>query len=275
MSEETRVPGALPEDLLGEDAELLRSDEEPGADGASSREAYRFTLGEFEGPLDLLLFLIKKNEINIYDIPIARITEEYLSYLELMKMLNLETAGEFLLLAATLIRIKARMLLPRDPGDQEEEEIEDPREALGRLLLEHAKFQRLGVELGEFAERESHRFARHGEPPPSEEQVPADYIEATLFDLLAAFRRAMAHAPSSHEYRVEREEVSLEEMMAEIRERLEPGAPMKLLEVIRAGADRTEIIVLFLAVLELTRQGALQLRQLVPFGDIWLQKRAA
>jgi segregation and condensation protein A len=266
-------PGAVPDDVLGEDAELLAHGEEGGEAGPG--EAYRVNLAEFEGPLDLLLFLIKKNEINIYDIPISRITEEYLEYLELMKMLNLELAGEFLLLAATLIRIKARMLLPRETMEEEDAEIEDPREALGRLLLQHAKFQKLGLELGEYAERESHRFPRAGESPPSEEEVPGDYIEATLFDLLAAFRRALRNTPASHDYRVETEEVSIEEMMEDVRTRIADGDPVLLWKVIRPGADRTELIVLFLAILELTRQGSLSVRQLVPFGDIWLQKRAA
>ena len=277
-----RRPGSVPDDLLAEDAELLtRENAEsggaaPGDDGGTAgAEAYRFTLGEFEGPLDLLLFLIKKNEINIYDIPIARITSEYLEYLDLMKMLNLEMAGEFLLLAATLIRIKARMLLPRESAEEEEEEIEDPRAALGRLLIEHARFQKLGGELGEYAERESLRFERPGETPPPEDQVPGDYIEATLFDLLAAFRRAMKNTPGAHEYRVETEEVSIEEMMEDVRDKLRETGPLLLQAVLRPGADRTEIVVLFLAILELTRQGALLLRQQVPFGDIWLERRAA
>lgn len=229
--------------------------------------AYRVHLTQFEGPLDLLLYLIRKDEISIYDIPIARITGEYLEYLNLMKLLDLETAGEFLLMAATLIRIKARMLMPRDQ-EEEEDEAADPRKELERLLLQHQHFQQLGSELSELAERESRLFARPGERLEGEEEV--EWREATLFDLLTSFRRMMARAPARAEYHVEREEITLEAMIEEIRERLQGKAPVLFWTLPRGEASRPELVVLFLAVLELARQGSLQLRQAAPFGEIWV-----
>jgi segregation and condensation protein A len=237
-----------------------------------SESAYRVRLPRFEGPLDLLLYLIQKNEIDIYDIPIARITHEYLEYLELMKLLDLELAGEFLVMAATLIRIKARMLMPREEIEEGEEEGPDPREELQRMLLEHQHFSHLGGELGEMAEREKRIFARPGET--GEEPEP-DWREATIFDLLASFRKMMARAPQRTGYRVEREEVTIEEMMEEIRERLENREPVLFWKLARPDAVRGELVVLFLAILELTRLGRLRLRQAAAFGELWVSWREA
>lgn len=242
---------------------------EGGAPDLPSEDAaaYRVHLTQFEGPLDLLLFLIRKDEISIYDIPIARITAEYLEYLNLMKLLDLETAGEFLLMAATLIRIKARMLMPRDQ-EEEEDEAEDPRRELELLLLQHQHFQHLGEDLSELAASETRLFARIGERQEGEEEV--EWREATLFDLLTAFRRMMAHAPVRAEYHVEREEITLEAMIDEITARLRGREPVLFWTLPRGQASRPELVILFLAVLELARQGSLQLRQAAPFGEIWV-----
>jgi len=254
--------------------ETLRSLGEPSADAAGA-ERYRVRLESFEGPLDLLLYLVRRDEINIYDIPIARITQEYLEYLSLMKLLDLELAGEFLLMAATLVRLKARMLVPRERGEEEDEEIEDPRQELARLLREHAHFQGLGTELGELAERESHLFARAGEAPRPGEGAEPEYREATLFDLLTALRAALAAAPARGGWQVAREEVTIEEMMERLQQELAGQGRTALTRLIRPGASRTELVVLFLALLELARQGTLQVGQIVPFGEIWLSWRAA
>src|SRR5512134_2396458 len=157
-------------------------------------EAYPVRLENFEGPLDLLLHLIKKNEVNIYDIPIALITQQYIEYIDLMQELNLDVAGEFLVMAATLIHIKSRMLLPRPDPTQEDPE-EDPREALVRRLLEHQKFK-AAAEL--LHERETLRSAQWMRPDgPIAEIAGEDFepeLEVDLFSLLAAFRGVLERA---------------------------------------------------------------------------------
>src|SRR5689334_9277988 len=157
-------------------------------------EAYPVRLDKFEGPLDLLLHLIKKHEVDIYDIPIVKITEQYLAYIDLMQELNLDVAGEFLVMAATLIHIKSRMLLPRPDPTQEDPE-EDPREALVRRLLEHQKFK-AAAEL--LHERETLRSAQwtRADGPIAEiaGEAPEPEIEVDLFSLMAAFRQVLDRA---------------------------------------------------------------------------------
>ena len=154
----------------------------------SSPDAYKVKLETFEGPLDLLLYLIRKNEVNIYDIPIALITEQYLSYIELMQELNLDVAGEFLVMAATLIHMKSRTLLPRPDPTQEDLIEEDPREALVRRLLEHQKYK-AAAEL--LHERETLRSAQYMRPDASVAEAAGDEyepeLEVDLFTLLTAF----------------------------------------------------------------------------------------
>jgi segregation and condensation protein A len=157
-------------------------------------EAYPVRLANFEGPLDLLLHLIKKNELNIYDIPIALVTQQYLDYIDLMQELNLDMAGEFLVMAATLIHIKSRTLLPRPDPSQEDPE-EDPREALVRRLLEHQKFK-AAAEL--LHERETLRSAQWTRPDGPITQIageaPEPELEVDLFTLISAFRAVVERA---------------------------------------------------------------------------------
>src|SRR5262245_11315877 len=157
------------------------------------RMAYRVKLRTFEGPLDLLLFLIKKEEVDIYDIPIAEITRQYLEYLEILTLLDLESAGDFILVAATLIRIKAQLLLPRNPEEQEEEE-EDPRQELVRRLLEYQQYKEVALQLGQFEFRERDYFGL-GFRNYDFSDEPPDYSEisgqVSLFDLMAAFKRVL------------------------------------------------------------------------------------
>jgi segregation and condensation protein A len=169
------------------------------ADFESSPDAYKVKLDSFEGPLDLLIHLIRKNEVNIYDIPIALITEQYLSYLALMQELNLDVAGEFLVMAATLIHIKSRTLLPRPDPTQNDEPEEDPREALVRRLLEHQKYK-AAAEL--LHERETLRSAQFMRPDSAVSEAAGDEyepeLEVDLFSLIAAFKgRARASQPSA------------------------------------------------------------------------------
>jgi segregation and condensation protein A len=191
-------------------------------DFESALEAYPIRLQHFEGPLDLLIHLIKKNEVNIYDIPIALITHQYLEYLSLMQELNLDLAGEFLVMAATLIHIKSRMLIPRPTPEVDGElDEEDPREALVRRLLEHQKFK-AAAEL--LHERETLRSAQHRRPDAAvaeaagEEQEPE--LEVDLFSLLAAFRGVLERAKSRPRVVLPPEQMSIEQRIEQLLERL-------------------------------------------------------
>src|SRR3989338_1249361 len=179
---------------------------------------YKVKLDVFEGPLDLLLYLIKKEEIDIYDIPIAKITDEYLEYLELMKLLDLNIAGEFLVMAATLIHIKSKMLLPPDHLEGEEKEEEDPRAELVRRLIEYKKFKEAAQELSHMESHQKHYFARvAGQPIKFEDTAREDeFFEATLFDLITAFTKVLKDIPKEVFHQVVRDEFTVSEKIHDI-----------------------------------------------------------
>jgi len=230
---------------------------------------YRVELDIFEGPLDLLLYLIKKNEIDIYDIPIAEITRQYLSYLEIMRILNLEMAGEFLVMAATLMRIKAKMLLP-SPSTEEEEEIEDPREELVRRLVEYQHYKEISRKLSELEESQRGLFFRVGSPPGEAESESE--IRATLFDLLAAFKKAMDNAPRPGYHEVEPESVSIEERIEFITNLLREREGVSFFEIV-SGERKIIVIVTFMAILELVKRQKIFAKQSTPYGDLWIYQR--
>lgn len=215
----------------------------------------------FEGPLDLLLHLIKKNEVDIYDIPIALITSQYLEYLDLMKSFNIEVAGEFLVMAATLTKIKSRMLLPSLAPEEEEEE-EDPRMAIVRPLLEHMKLKDLAEALERRAVLDRDVFVR----TPSlsgldlgEEE--GELVEASLFDLMDAFRRLVSRLEPGPGLEITLEAKSLEERITEIIEALKEKGQTTFEELSSRDQSRGALILTFLAVLELARLGLLRLFQ--------------
>jgi segregation and condensation protein A len=211
--------------------------------------SYHVRLTQFEGPLDLLLHLIRRDKINIYDIPISHITREYLSYIEIMQELRLEVAGEFFVMAATLMRIKVQMLLPRRPEDEEEE---DPREELVRNLLEYRKF------------KEAARPTAGGEEPV--------LMEVSIFDLVDAFKKVMDDLKKQISYRIEKESCTVEEKIGHIRGRLNGRSEILFTELFSGKTDRVEIIVTFLAILEMVRLGELSARQMKSGGDVWLYR---
>src|SRR6476620_8406793 len=189
-------------------------------DFESILEAYPVRLDKFEGPLDLLLHLIKQHELNIYDIPIVKVTEQYLGYIDLMQDLNLDVAGEFLVMAATLIHIKSRMLLPRiDPAQEDPDE--DPREALVRRLLEHQKFK-AAAEL--LHERETLRSAQWTRPDgPIAEMVgeaPEPEIEIDLFSLISAFKNVVERSKARPRVYLPSEQIPIEERIEELMARM-------------------------------------------------------
>jgi segregation and condensation protein A len=227
---------------------------------------YSVNLEVFHGPLDLLLYLIKKDEINIYDIPIARVTEQYMRYLEMMKSLNLDLAGEYILVAATLIRIKARMLLPRVEGEGDEP---DPREELVAALLEYRRYKEAGEILREKRTLEERVFA----PPPigdhgaeKERVVLSD--STTLFDLLTAFREVLERVEQEKMFEVNAEEFTIEERVEKIMEVLAKKEWATFQELFEDIPRKTVAILTFLAILELVRLKRVTVRQSMPFSEL-------
>jgi segregation and condensation protein A len=229
--------------------------------------SYQVRLSQFEGPLDLLLHLIRRDKINIYDIPISHITQEYLAYIEIMQELELEVAGDFFVMAATLMRIKAQMLLPRHAEMEEEEE--DPRDELVRNLLEYKKFKEAAQHFSTMEEERRKVFTR----PTSGQGIVEDSehpIEVTVFDLLGAFRKVLEDLKKQVSYRVERDPVTLEEKLQIIRTRLKTEREILFTELFEIGFNKIDIIVTFLAILELMKLGELVARQMTGAPDIWL-----
>jgi segregation and condensation protein A len=253
---------------------LIVNTEHP--DFESSPDAYKVKLETFEGPLDLLLYLIRKNEVNIYDIPIALITEQYLSYLELMQELNLDVAGEFLVMASTLIHMKSRTLLPRPDPAQEDLVEEDPRETLMRRLLEHQKYK-AAAEL--LHERETLRSAQFMRPDASvAEAAGEDYepeLEVDLFSLLAAFRGVLERANRRPRMVLPPEQITIEDRMHQLLTRLSEHEACGFEELFEDGdGSRGFMIVTFLAVLEMIRLKLIRVFQSGSFGAIRVYKRA-
>jgi segregation and condensation protein A len=233
-----------------------------------SRDELRLKLGEFAGPLDLLLYLIKQEQANIFDIPIARITDEYLKYIRLMKHLDISVAGDFLVMAATLIEIKSKMLLPKDATEEAEEEMEDPREALVRQLLEHQKFKNAAQMLYERTTVEQAVFAR-GKIESDENNAETN---ASVFDLLSVFQKILARRVEEVQMEIEREEISLADMIKSLRKRIFDGKELNLLTFFEEMHTRRELVTAFIAVLEIVRTESVKLMQEATFGQIILRK---
>jgi len=228
---------------------------------------YKVRLEKFEGPLDLLLYLIKKQEIDIYDIPISRITEQYLEYIEMLEFLNLELAGEFLVMAATLMRIKARLLLPVQV-DEDEEEI-DPRQQLVQQLLEYQKYKAAATELDAMRYQRQLLFVRP-EQEPEEVQGEVEF-SYSLFDLIGAFKAVLEQAKSRY-MDVRAEESSIEEKMEYLKQRLAEKEVIAFEDLFDGASGAAALIATFLAVLELLRLKVAKVKQSRPFGQIWIQK---
>src|SRR3990172_11736852 len=227
----------------------------------------------FEGPLDLLLHLIKKNEIDIYDIPIADITRQYLEYLEIMKTLNLDVAGEFLVVAATLLHIKSRMLLPV-PEEPEQDE-EDPRADLVRQLLEYQNIKEAAFSLDKREILERDVFVRKAFPEELEaegQQQDVNLEGLTLFELIEAFKKVIAELPEETVHEVFSERISIGDKISFILEALESEDNISFYDLLKGGRDRPEIVVTFLAILELIKLKMIKVHQVASRGPIWVYK---
>jgi segregation and condensation protein A len=242
---------------------------EEGAEGTG----YRVRLENFEGPLDLLLFLIKRDEIEITDIPIAHITEQFLQSIQEAESLDLDRAGEFLLMAATLMRIKAKMLLPSGEEEEEEDAV-DPRAELVRRLLEYKEFKRIGELLGEKEEEWRHLFPRAASPLPEVEPDWSDGLGVSLLDLFRAFRKILEKTGESAPFELTQEEYSVEEQIECIRRECfvrREGVPFTSL--FPSLRSRGLVITTFLALLEMVRRGEIEAVQADTFGEIWLKQK--
>ncbi len=235
------------------------------------RPGVMFKLPRFEGPLDLLLHLIKRDEVDIHDIPIAHITKQYLDYIGLLQLLDLDVAGDFLVMAATLMRIKAKMLLPLPASNAEEDE-GDPREELVQRLLEYRLYKEAaeGMQGREFERRKWHE---RGMVPTEEDAGPLPLAPATLFDLIGALQRVMARKPERVVYSVQTEGYDIEEKMSLIAREVAETGELRFSLIMSRSHARMEIIVSFMALLELIKLGRVIVVQESNFDDILILPR--
>jgi segregation and condensation protein A len=250
LSDEPATPPAGLESILPEDAPRIR-------------------LPEFEGPLDLLLYLIRKNEVDIRDIPIAPITRQYMEYLDLMKELNLDVAGEFMVMAATLIHIKSKMLVPVNPTEAGgEEEAEDPRDELVRRLLEFQRYKEAAGLLHQKREIRAATWTRPDSALPAFDDAGEEMIEAGLYDLIGAFKELLERRKTLLAHEVEHEGKSVEERMEELLAMLSEGQSLEFRELFAADETKAGMILTFLALLELIRLKRVKVYQRGLFGPI-------
>lgn len=237
--------------------------------------SYRVKLENFEGPLDLLLFLIRKNEVDIYDIPIAEITKQYLEYLEIIKIFDLEAAGDFIILAATLIRIKVQMLLPKPQLTEDEEEIIDPRMELVTKLIEYKRFKDVAFKLRGLEDEQrmvySRVFIDHKDDDFNGENTTSH--DVSLFSLIYAFKQVMANIPKETFHEIKDIGISTEEQIQFILNFLQQKTRISFIELISQFKQKIIMIVTFIALLELIKRGQVIVKQAIPLGEIWIQKR--
>ncbi len=231
---------------------------------------YKIRLDIFEGPLDLLLYLVKKDHLNIYDIPIAKVTQQYLEYINFMQLLDLNIVGEFLVMAATLMQIKSKMLLPAEETAPTEEE-EDPRAELVKRLLEYERFKQVAEDLRQREVSQQEVFIRpkteipEGDKTQGKQEV---YFEASIFDLISAFSRALKDVPREVFYEVVKDQFTVEQKVHDILHMLLVQSEIKLSELFAKSGAKMEIIVVFLAILELAKMKEIIARQDAQFEDI-------
>jgi segregation and condensation protein A len=248
--------------------------DEVSEDSAES-DPHRYTvqLDRFEGPLDLLLYLIQRDEVDIYDIPIAHITKQYLSYMELLDVFDLDNAGEFLVMAATLMRIKARLLLPvQRPGDEEEDDV-DPRDELVRRLLEYKKYKEASEEFGHKETERGQFFSRGTEFTFEDQQEEPAELSLSLFDLLRAVRNVLDQLQGENAHHVYTEVYTVEGQEELILERLGMDQRIRFEEIFRGMKIKMEVVVTFVALLDLLKSQRIIVHQSKSYGELWLSGR--
>ncbi len=252
------------------DPSRLPADPDPAPRDGRSDEDYRVRVGGFEGPLDLLLHLVRINEVDIADIPIVEITSQYNAYLDLMRELNLEIAGEYLVMAATLMHIKSRTLLPVEAAPEGEASC-DPRAELVEQLRDYQRFKQAAENLQAIDSVRSLVWTREGGPPP--EFAGEELLVADLYDLVSAFRKLLGRLDEESRLRLRRDDVSVADKIGWLTDLLEGSGPLDLLAVLSDVPDRLHRIAAFLAVLEMMRLRLIVAFQRELLGGIWIARR--
>jgi segregation and condensation protein A len=253
------------------DEEITVVQPAPEPEPEVEESAYKISVGTFHGPLDLLLHLIKKHEIDISDIPIMLITEQYNAYLDAMQSLDLDIAADYIYMAALLIHIKSKMLLPRDEDDAE---IDDPRKELVDRLVDYQRFKAVAETFAELDVLRMGMWARPATPPPgAEEPTEIDMSEVSLFDLIDAFRGALTRYRQNHPQSIELQRIvhKVSEKMSELYHKVQEKSPIRL-QWFLEGRGRNELVAVFLGMLELVRLGGISLQQSGNFGEILVGK---
>ncbi len=237
------------------------------------KDLYEVKLDVFEGPLDLLLYLIRKDELDIYDISLAHITAQYLRFLEQLHRLNLEQAGEFILMAATLMKIKSQMILPRAEALEAEDDGVDPRAELVRRLLEYQQFKEIAEWLG--LQKQAQRDIYLRQPGSAREKdEPGNLQPVSLFDLLTVYKHVLDTVPQDLVHRIVEEQVTIEECIDYLLAVLERRVRVRFFDLIQGGS-RTALVATFIALLELLKSQKIQVQQARPFDEIWIEKCSA
>jgi segregation and condensation protein A len=234
---------------------------------------FRVDLNLFRGPMDLLLYLVRKHELEVVDIPIAKIAEQYLQYIAVLEQLDVDAVGDFLATAATLIEIKSQQVLPR--SDEIEEEIDDPRAELVHRLLEYKKYRDAASVLEDQSRRWQQQYARLGSDLPLRQRDLAEESiqEVELWDLVSAFARILRTAETSRPSNIVYDETPIHVYMERIAQRLEESGGFALVELFEAGMHKSQLVGLFLAVLELVRHHRARVEQTRLFGEVRLLPR--
>ena len=229
---------------------------------------YKIKLDQFEGPLDLLLFFIKRDELNIYDIPISKITKEFLEYVNLIKMLDLEVAGDFILMASTLMHIKVRMLLPREV-DEKGDEI-DPRAELIQALLEYKRYKEMSDELS-FMETNQRKISYRGNYTEDVKESPPEYDillkNVTVFDLAKAFKKAIESLKPEVFHEIKKINITIDEQISFIMNSLEENNELHFLSLVNQMNEKIRIVITFVALLELAKMGMIGIKESSDFND--------
>ena len=233
------------------------------------RRIFKVGLDVYNGPLDLLLYLIKRDEIDIYDIPVAHVAEEYSNFVDMMADLSINTAGDFLVMAATLMEIKSAMLLPDPPLVEEDEEYEDPRTDLVRQLMEYKRYKEAALDLSDRAEERARRFARPGEKRPGEDEAPL-VMGVDIWQLADAFEQILASVGQDPAHHVVMDETPQKLYMERLVARVENAGRVRFHDIFRGRRDRATLIGMFLALLELCRLLVARAEQAEADGDIWI-----
>lgn len=234
---------------------------------------YKIRLEHFEGPLDLLLFFIKRDELNIYDIPISKITKEFLEYVNYIRMLDLETAGEFILMASTLMHIKVRMLLPREV-DEKGEEI-DPRADLVRALLEYKRYKEVSEELS-FLESNQRKLSFRGNFSADPIETPNEYgillKNITVYDIAKAFRKVIEGIKPEPVHQIRKINITIEEQMNFILSKINEYTNLHFLTLVHGMKEKIRVVITFIAILELVKMQRIGLKESSNFNDFVIYK---